>query len=222
MSAREAAKDRGDMRAIRIEARNANPIGKAPLSGRGATPSMGLSQFRGGAKSSEAKKLGAMLRKHVEELHGGAYADEFCGGFSNSDTGAYDGEGRESEDAAMVGLHYPESGHRQFYDGGESGGMSGYGMSGYGMSGGESGGAHRMPDGSMMAGPPCDTAKRGGVSSRVVGCGRRRRAPAGEHDGRRKRAEVVKQVMAEKGMKMIEASKYVKEHGLYKGGESRG
>jgi len=31
-----------------------------------------------------------------------------------------------------------------------------------------------------------------------------------------KRAEVVKQVMKEKGMKMIEASKYVKDHGLYK------
>jgi len=30
------------------------------------------------------------------------------------------------------------------------------------------------------------------------------------------RAEIVKKVMAEKGMKMIEASKYVKEHGLYK------
>jgi hypothetical protein len=50
------------------------------------------------------------------------------------------------------------------------------------------------------------------------GCGtggRRRRAPAGPSDGRRKRAEIVKKVMAEKGMKMIEASKYVKAHGLY-------
>jgi hypothetical protein len=36
-----------------------------------------------------------------------------------------------------------------------------------------------------------------------------------EGDGRRKRAEVVRRVMKEKGMKMIEASKYVKEHGLY-------
>lgn len=41
---------------------------------------------------------------------------------------------------------------------------------------------------------------------RVVGAG----------DGRRKRAEIVRKVMAEKGMKMIDASKYVKEHGLYK------
>ena len=30
-----------------------------------------------------------------------------------------------------------------------------------------------------------------------------------------KRAEIVKKVMREKGMKMIEASKYVKQHGLY-------
>jgi len=34
--------------------------------------------------------------------------------------------------------------------------------------------------------------------------------------GRAARAEIVKKVMKEKGMKMIEASKYVKEHGLYK------
>ena len=34
--------------------------------------------------------------------------------------------------------------------------------------------------------------------------------------GRSARASIVKKIMAEKGMKMIEASKYVKEHGLYK------
>ena len=34
--------------------------------------------------------------------------------------------------------------------------------------------------------------------------------------GRAARAAIVKKVMAEKGMKMIDASKYVKEHGLYK------
>ena len=39
---------------------------------------------------------------------------------------------------------------------------------------------------------------------------------AGCGDGRKKRAEIVKKVMKEKGMKMIEASKYVKEHNLYK------
>ena len=34
--------------------------------------------------------------------------------------------------------------------------------------------------------------------------------------GRSARAAIVKKIMAEKGMKMIAASKYVKEHGLYK------
>lgn len=37
----------------------------------------------------------------------------------------------------------------------------------------------------------------------------------GAMDGRKRRAEAVKKVMKEKGMKMIEASKYVKQHGLY-------
>ena len=35
-------------------------------------------------------------------------------------------------------------------------------------------------------------------------------------DGRKRRAELVKKIMKEKGLKMVEASKYVKEHGLYK------
>lgn len=38
---------------------------------------------------------------------------------------------------------------------------------------------------------------------------------AGASDGRKKRAEIVKKVMAEKGLSMINASKYVKEHNLY-------
>jgi len=38
---------------------------------------------------------------------------------------------------------------------------------------------------------------------------------AGRSDGRSKRASIVKKVMAEKGLSMINASKYVKEHNLY-------
>ena len=37
----------------------------------------------------------------------------------------------------------------------------------------------------------------------------------GKSDGRAKRAEIVKKVMKEKGLKMIDASKYVKANGLY-------
>ncbi len=55
----------------------------------------------------------------------------------------------------------------------------------------------------------------GAGMERTVGAGKKKRAPAGASDGRRKRAEVVKKVMAEKKLSMIEASKYVKAHGLY-------
>jgi hypothetical protein len=62
----------------------------------------------------------------------------------------------------------------------------------------------------------------GGPASAITGMfglgnegGRRRRAPAGPNDGRRRRAEIVKRVMGERGCSMIEASKYVKAHGLY-------
>lgn len=37
----------------------------------------------------------------------------------------------------------------------------------------------------------------------------------GAVDGRKRRAEIVKKVMAEKGLKLVDASKYVKQHGLY-------
>lgn len=49
------------------------------------------------------------------------------------------------------------------------------------------------------------------VMKPVIGGGK-----SGGADGRKKRAEIVKKVMKEKGMKMIEASAYVKQHGLYK------
>lgn len=45
--------------------------------------------------------------------------------------------------------------------------------------------------------------------------GRRKRAPASAGDGRRKRADIVRKVMADRGVKMIEASKIVKAEGLY-------
>jgi len=48
-----------------------------------------------------------------------------------------------------------------------------------------------------------------------VGCGKKKRAPASAGDGRRKRADIVRKVMAERGVKMIEASKIVKAEGLY-------
>jgi coproporphyrinogen III oxidase-like Fe-S oxidoreductase len=69
---------------------------------------------------------------------------------------------------------------------------------------------------SALAGPVAAPAQPAAASATGRGKQKKKRAAAGPDDGRRKRAEVVKKVMKEKGMKMIEASKYVKEHGLYK------
>jgi len=78
-----------------------------PLDGRGATPSMGLSQFRGGdavarrkplsappSRLSEAMEAGRHLGLHLSALHGKGYAEDFHKGMSGGyDSGAYQGEG---------------------------------------------------------------------------------------------------------------------------------
>ena len=60
---------------------------------------------------------------------------------------------------------------------------------------------------------------KGALSENVTGVKGSGRKPkmiaCGKSDGRAKRAEIVKKVMKEKGLKMIEASKYVKANGLY-------
>jgi len=87
-------------------------------------------------------------------------------------------------------------------------------MSGMGYSGcGEDSSDEEMEGGQSFANPS-SMSMSGPYQGQGTG-GRRKRASAGPNDGRRKRAEIVRKVMAEKGMKMIEASKYVKEHGLY-------
>lgn len=55
-----------------------------------------------------------------------------------------------------------------------------------------------------------NTGVKGGKKehTKVINCG-------GKVDGRQARALIVKKVMKEKGLKMIDASKYVKAHGLY-------
>ena len=68
------------------------------LSGQGATPSMGLSKYRGGAvrkKPSEAYEMGKHLGVHLHQLHGGAFHRDFCegmsgGGFFDSIKNAFD------------------------------------------------------------------------------------------------------------------------------------
>ncbi len=176
---RRAVKMMADMRAVEEQEERMNPLNAVHNStregytglirGSGATPSMGLSQVRGGRKrmtkeevmeNEEAKAQGKALAEHLHSLHGSGYAKDFVSGMSMAGglgTGRYEGEGM---------LHIKHGGEK-------------------------------------MVGRGVLEIKHGG--ERMVG----------GQDGRSKRAEVVKRVMKEKGMKMIEASKYVKDNNLY-------
>lgn len=91
-------------------------------------------------------------------------------------------------------------------------------MRGNGYHGGYDSESDEEMEGGQSFANPSSMAMSGPYNGQGTGCGtggRKKRAAAGPNDGRRKRAEIVKKVMAQKGMKMIEASKYVKEHGLY-------
>jgi hypothetical protein len=131
--------------------------------GEGATPSMGLSQFRGGATTAQKEKAGREYRIASLKAHKLAHkALSLEGGMAMGQ---------------VVG-----SGKLTITHGDDSASASDEEMEG------------------------CGPAP----------AGKKKRAPAGPDDGRRKRAAVVRKVMADKGLSMIEASKYVKAHGLYK------
>jgi hypothetical protein len=71
----------------------------------------------------------------------------------------------------------------------------------------------KVMDGSGMSGGQVSGgAESGGAMS---GAGKKKKRAVGASDGRAKRAEIVKKIMKERGVKMIEASKIVKKEGLY-------
>ncbi len=177
----------------------------------GATPSLGLSEFRGGRHSEESSSDEEMVggnrviggRRHsvkantktaVDEAHsmGKAMGDHIHdlhgGAFHKRFLEGMKGSGFFSDLISKIPVIGPIAG--------TIAGVAGLGRRRKAQ--------HLMPDGTMMNDE--DMPMKGG---------RRRRTPAGANDGRRKRAEVVKKVMADKGLSMIEASKYVKAHGLY-------
>ena len=56
----------------------------------------------------------------------------------------------------------------------------------------------------------------GSATGQYEGEGRKKvKRVVGASDGRRKRAAIVKRIMSEKNLPMIEASRYVKEYNLY-------
>ena len=278
--ARLAGKARGDMRAMEEQMERHNPINpQTQLRGRGATPSMGLSQFRGGRSSSSSGESG-------EEMRGGGFLSDLGipvvsqlagmvglgGGDMSRMVGcgtkkgqmrktarrAYEGMGTGGmSEATAMGLHLGKHLHglhgAGFFEDFGRGFMSVIrpaagiakavapllgpeGMAASGVLnavglGSARRGARGRPRKGMETGAGKLVITHGGATNSdtgayeghgreredraMTGLGRRRRAPAGANDGRRKRAEVVKRVMAERGCSMIEASKYVKAHGLY-------
>jgi hypothetical protein len=59
--------------------------------GGSATPTMGLSEYRGGKKKpSEAHMMGQHLSKHIHELHGAGFWSDFGDGFKQGFTGTLD------------------------------------------------------------------------------------------------------------------------------------
>lgn len=283
-STRNAHLAMADSRAMEEEHERENPVNPKNVLhnrretalrnvGAGATPSMGLSQFRGGARRrkqilpgatmraepSEAHQMGGALSKHIGELHGAGFWNDFADGFKQGFSGTANllepltnalpggtifnqgrkmvglgrrddyAQERDMENSAKYNKMLDESGMRGMsiedqrkkrFEEARREGIAPFrdlthglidavgaipGMSG--VAGVAREGVKYLPGiGSLMG---------KGKTGAYEGKGRRKRAPAGANDGRRKRAEVVRQVMREKGLKMIEASKYVKEHGLY-------
>ena len=205
--------------------------------GGGATPSMGLSQFRGGrvrktkerspspsedltggaivgagtkkgqvrktarkAYEGDAVGMGKALGDHIHSLHGKGFFDDFKKGF--------------------MSVIRPVAGIASMLPGPV--GMAGKVASSLMGGGNVSGPGYEAVSGGVRTGRYEGKGKlliqhlpHGEGEEMVVGKGKKTRRPAGPDDGRRKRAEVVKRVMADKGLSMIEASKYVKAHGLY-------
>lgn len=209
MAARKARMALADARALEEEGERMNPINpvrkttrkgytgivRDPVAGAGATPSMGVSQVRGGMarmvgagacgeesdSDGEAEMMGAALSKHIKELHGGAFHSKFMKGMGLSGaamappkpfitaqkSGAYEGKGRKKEMKMEEDLEQ----------------MVGKGKSGAGP---------------LEIEIKHDEMKGMGLS--------------GAADKRKSRGAMVSKLMREKGMSLGEASKYLKAH----------
>ena len=255
MTSRSTRHSMADSRAMEIQMRNQTP-------GTGATPVMGVSQYRGGSGATPSTGLSEFRGGAMERCIGGNY------GPSNvSQSGAYQGQGRRRNSSASdimsaahltarelsdhVAKQHGKKYHREFMEGMMKHAHSLHGGSWFSdlynkvkneIVNKESHlRKHIIPKaaeytakaapvinalGTAVGVPGAGTALATGAQglhrfnegAKAVGLGRggrRKRAPASASDGRRKRADIVRQVMADRGVKMIEASKIVKAEGLY-------
>lgn len=130
--ARLARRALADMRALEEESERVNPVGagKHSLIDHLEHPTKGFGKKKAKKVEMEMKEesqseseddmehgveAGRMLRKHIEEVHGGAYLHKFLSGMSGGamsggskvvggmNTGAYEGEGKAKKVKRTVG-----------------------------------------------------------------------------------------------------------------------
>lgn len=186
--ARKARAALADMRAMEEQAERMNPVNPkkeiGAWTGAGATPSMGLSQFRGGKakmppaapesdSEDECECAGKMLAEHVEKMHGGAYLHKFIRGMGKALLGK---EGHGMKGGVNTGK----------YEGGENV-------------------IQHVGAGMNISGPGYEEVA-GGKKAKA------KRAPAAPSDARKKRGAIVSKLMKQHSMSLGEASKYIKEH----------
>lgn len=206
--------------------------------GGGATPSMGLSQFRGGR-----------VRKMREEspsedgMSGGAMprmvgAGTKKGQMRKTARGAY--EPKASEMGKALGEHIHSLHGAGFFDDFKKGFMSvirpvaGIASMLPGPLGMAGKVASSLMGGGNVSGPGFEAVSGGVRTGRyegkgklilqhlphgegeevIVGKGKKTRRPAGPDDARRKRGQMVSKLMKEQGMTLAEASRHIKQHGL--------
>ena len=181
-------------------------------------------QLIGGAKGDEDFDLGSHLSNHIMEQHGGARHRKFLHGMLHHahHSGAYEGGSVGKYDGAGYGTVHS-------YDADGAAGVKVGRHSATALAkrrAMEIQKERENPIGSWRgvqatvskggAKPKKEAESESDEGELEIKGGKKPRPAMLAGDGRRRRADIVKKVMADKGLKMIEASKYVKEHGLYK------
>jgi hypothetical protein len=186
-----------DQRALEKEGERQNPISEvrggsfADVGKKAIALHRAEHRMIGHGKGSEAHYQGYALGRHMKRLHGNDFHHSFTEGVMGG--GLYDTDSSSDEEESNDNQNWVNGSGR---DRNPEGNPVGFGTGAYegmghcvgGASGGRSGG------------------KSGGKSGGASG---------GKRKPGNNRYQVVKKVMAEKGMSMIEASKYVKAHNLY-------
>lgn len=183
--------------------------------GGGATPSMGLSQIRGGRKrkerspsppSEDGMKGGAMVGAGTKKGQTRKTARK-----AYEDTPEEMGKTLASHIGKLHGAGFLEDFKRGMTLGttGMKGGANVSGPGYEALAGGVRTGKYEGKGKLLIKHLP-----DGAGEEMMLGSGKKKRRPAGPDDARRKRGAMVSKLMKEQGMTLAEASRHIKEHGM--------